>query len=298
MNLKLRVIAAGSIACLVLGGCSSQSSDEAALDYPTESPSESQSEQVESSQPTPATSPSPSTPTSYWDILVGTDVTTKELCESYQKVINQYEGSSSKRNSAMKGKLKDAYIASSFKKGKSWLTADFSSDMESDIQSAVVAGLNSLSNGRANEIPDTATYATDSLQLCGLSDRLSKVRQSVKKAEDTAGKIVAKAATRPWYSKGYSEYSDGLAYKYTTFSGGDPCGYSRCRYGKVTVESRDGCFRGLYGEMNFYDNSGNVRDWDIESVPVLYPGKKVTLSFKSYSLYGSGTIQLTSLSCY
>ena len=198
----------------------------------------------------------------------------------------------------MKGKLKDAYIASSFKKGKSWLTADFSSDMESDIQSAVVAGLNSLSNGRANEIPDTATYATDSLQLCGLSDRLSKVRQSVKKAEDTAGKIVAKAATRPWYSKGYSEYSDGLAYKYTTFSGGDPCGYSRCRYGKVTVESRDGCFRGLYGEMNFYDNSGNVRDWDIESVPVLYPGKKVTLSFKSYSLYGSGTIQLTSLSCY
>lgn len=291
MKMKFGVIISGLCACLAFTGCSGE---------PVEAPAESlqPSTLTSSASPISSASPSPTGPTSYWDILVGTDVTTEEVCDSYEKLINKYEVTSSKRNAAMKGKLKDAYLASSFRKGKNWLTADFVGELNSDIERAVASALDSVSGGRAADLSDMGSYEADSMQLCGFSGRLAKVRMSVSKVYETAGKIVAKAKMKPWYSKGYMEYSDGLAIKYTTFSGGDPCGYSSCRYGKVTVQSRDGCLRGLYGEMNFLDSNGTIRDWDIDSVSVIYPGQKATLTFISYSNYGSGKIQLTSLSCY
>lgn len=294
--MKLRMVLAGSLVVVIVAGCSNSPSDQAAPSEPAASAGEDQNVNEPSPKPTP--SPEPSGPTSYWDILVGADLTTKDVCDSYQKIIAKYETASGKRNSAMKGKFKDAYAASGFKKGKSWLTADFTDEFDTEIQAAVVKALNSVSGGKAGEVADITPYKTDSVQLCGLSDRLAKAQSSVKKAQDTATKIVAKAATRPWYAKGYSEYSDGLAYKYTTFSGGDPCGWSRCSFGKVTVQSRDGCYGGLYGEMNFLDSNDNIRDWDIDSVPAIYPGEKATLDFISYSFLGSGTIRLVSLSCY
>lgn len=76
------------------------------------------------------------------------------------------------------------------------------------------------------------------------------------------------------------------------------CGYSRCTFAKVTVQSRDGCYSGLYGELNFMDDNDNIRDWDIDSVPGLYPGEKATLDFITYSFLGSSAVRLISLSCY
>lgn len=88
------------------------------------------------------------------------------------------------------------------------------------MDAIVSASLDLISNDRASEISDLGPFKSDSLQLCGLSDRYSEVEKSVTRAQSTASEIVAKAATKPWFSKGYSEYSAGLAFKYTTFSEG------------------------------------------------------------------------------
>lgn len=66
----------------------------------------------------------------------------------------------------------------------------------------------------------------------------------------------------------------------------------------MTVQSRDGCYSGIYGELNFMDDNGNIRDWDIDSALAIYPGEKATLNFITYSFFGSSTVRLISLSCY
>lgn len=213
--MKLQFIIAGLTVCIVLSGCSGASTEQSA-------PSVSSQATIEEQTPaTPTPTPEPSTPNSYWDILVGTGATNQEVCDSYDDVISKFETAAGKRNADMKGKLKDAYIASSFRKGKSWLTSDFSDEFEGEVDAAVLAALNLVSGDRASEISDLSAYKSDSFQLCSLSERYSKVESSVAKAQGTASDIVMKAATKPWYSKGYREYSDGLAYKYTTFSGVD-----------------------------------------------------------------------------
>jgi len=291
------VVAIILVAVFIVSGCTSSSTDS------TESaPSQESSEQPKGASPSPEpTSPQHTevvAPTSYWDIVEGFDATTPVICDNYEEVIAKYEAAAEKRINAMRGKLKDAYVASSFKRGKGWLKDDFNDYLETAIQRTAVKALNSISGGRAEELADLVAYRGDSLQLCRLADRYTSTKLSVNKAQGSAEKVVAKAATRPWYSKGYSEYTDGLAYKYTTFSGGDPCGYSECRYAKVTVESRDGCYSGLFGEVNFLDDSGNTRDWDIDSVNAIYPDDRETLVFISYSVRGPGKVQLRSLSCY
>ena len=281
---------------LVVTGCSKATSDSGSED----SADSSSAGEKESAAPEvdPVPSPTATSPTSYWDILIGANATTPEVCASYDKVITRYENSAVKRINSMKGKLKNAYVASSYKRGKDWMRSDFPNYWDIAIQGAATRSLNSISGNRASELENLDAYISDSLQLCGFTDRYASTGRNVTKAQGTAERILAKAATKPWYSKGYREYSDGLAYKYTTFSGGDPCGYSACRFAKVTVESRDGCFSGLFGEMNFYDNSDTIRDWDIESVSTLYPGDRATLEFVSYTDRSSGYVRLTSLTCY
>lgn len=99
-----------------------------------------------------------------------------------------------------------------------------------------------------------------------------------------------------WAPKGFTQYDDSLAFKYTTNAGAWPC--EDCNFWKVTVVANVDCPGGVYAELNMMDSSDTVVDWTNDTVSYLAAGKKAILKFEHYPYDSSiKTGQLTKLSC-
>lgn len=99
-----------------------------------------------------------------------------------------------------------------------------------------------------------------------------------------------------WIPAGYESLNNdnSVAGKWNT--SGDPCGYSKCRFVKLTAISKDGCPGGLFITVNFLDGDAVVDD-SIDSISSLRPMQKVKMEFKTYE--NSGTkYQLAEVNCY
>jgi hypothetical protein len=78
---------------------------------------------------------------------------------------------------------------------------------------------------------------------------------------------------KPWFPKGFQEYQDGIAFKWSTGS----CDYGRCNH--AVFISRDGCPRSLYVEVNGFDSSETQVDYTNDTTSSLAPMKQAKLEF-------------------
>jgi hypothetical protein len=97
-----------------------------------------------------------------------------------------------------------------------------------------------------------------------------------------------------WVPDGYYAWTDdkSVAYKWINGAGND-C-YD-CRYWTLEVVSKNGCYDGLYGEMNIEKN-GIVVSYSNDTLNYLGPYQPGRLSFETY-IEGSITGDLTELNC-
>ena len=229
--------------------------------------------------------PAPTKPpaaVTYEDIIVG-DTTTSEICGTYSELIEKNDGVISRRTKFL---------------DKEWNPYKAASYVESQWEKVATTALNSVSGGQAGQVESIEGYLDASLKKCELQEQHQDQKKSLSIIKNRQSKVVSAAASKPWYPKGFKEWrqDSNMAYKYANNKGGDPCGYSSCRYGKYEVISEDGCPSGVYAEMNFMDAGGTVRDWSNDTVSYLAPMQKALLTFVSYSAPG-GKIMLTELNC-
>ena len=96
-----------------------------------------------------------------------------------------------------------------------------------------------------------------------------------------------------WVPSGFNAWSDDKTVAWKWVDANNDC-YS-CRYWTVEVISKNGCYNGLYGEMNIERNNVVV-SYTNDSLSYLSPMQKGRLSFETY-LEGSIQGSLTELNC-
>lgn len=259
------------------------------------SPADAESAGASSSPSLDAPSPSP---TGFIDVVASGQLTNKEICSAYKTSLVTFQNAADKRVRDADRKVKDSYDAAKFRKYNPWVKVDHEAKLRESLTALATDALNEVSNGQAGMVNDLDAYLDASIEACGLSAARSKAEASVREATSTGQSIVTKANNKPWYPKGYKEWigDDNVAIKYT-LAGGDPCGYSSCRYGKIYIVTQYGCPSGVYASANFSDSGGTVFDWDNDSLPSLGPGKRGLLEFKTYSSNRSGSYQVVEISC-
>jgi len=280
---------------LVLTSCtsadttSSQSNDEASADAQTDesvSPSKEPSEDL---------SPSPITPepTTYADVVIGS-VTTAEICETYSALLDQYGEIVAKRTKSLKGKVKDPYKAANFAKKNGWIYRDLTVGFEKDVNASATDALNTVSDGKAGTVESIEPYLNESMQACGLDEQFATVKSDISGIDKQQASVVTSAGNKPWYPKSYNSYGANLAWKWTDES----CGFSSGYCWTMRVKTKDGCYGGLYAEINIEKN-GTVIDFSNDSLGSLAAGKKAKLEFIHFDR-GAGTLSgnLAELNCY
>ena len=99
-----------------------------------------------------------------------------------------------------------------------------------------------------------------------------------------------------WVPDGYYAWTDdkSVAYKWVNGAGND-C--YECRYWTLEVISKNGCYDGIYGELNIQNKStGVVISYANDSLNYLGPLQAGRLTFETY-IDGSITGDLTELNC-
>lgn len=243
-------------------------------------------------------SASPSESAGYEVLIVGGKITTAEICNTYTDILTKFTNRSKAQIKSGSKYVDDPYTAAKYVRNVAWVDADSEENLSELVDKAATSALNVVTDGQAGQVSDLAPYVEDSMDACGLTFQFSTAKGKATTVNELAADLYTEADNKPWYPKGFEEWNldSNMAYKYAINKGGDPCGYSACRYGKYEVISQDGCPSGIYAEMNFMDAGGTVVDWSNDTVSYLEPMQKALLTFVSYSAPG-GTIRLTEINC-
>ena len=296
----LSVLALALAGALALSACSSDSTDGgdapevAASAEPSEPTVEPSVEASEQPAPDPTTEePVEEKPLTYEDLVMG-NLSTAEICASYQTLIDKYDAVISKRTKSLDGKAEDPYKAASFKRKNAWVLDDLSTTYEEDWQTTGTFALNVVSDGQAGQLESVNEYLEASLASCGLDDAYRQQSAQVKTIDSKQSAVVTAANSKPWYPKGYEEWVDGVAFKYNASATRNSylCGWA------YNVKCRDGCPSGLYVEVNFNDSNGTIVDYGNDYIARLMPGEKALVQLRVGSRCGNvDSFTVTEVNC-
>ncbi len=229
---------------------------------------------VDASDPVPTKPPAAVT---YEDMIVG-DITTSEICGTYSKLVEKYDGVISRRTKYL-DKNWDPYKAAAYVNKNDWVTDNPLAKFESTWEQTATIALNSVSDGQAGQVESIDGYLDASLKECQLQEAHLDQNKSLSIIKSSQSKVVSAADRKPWYPKDYEERIPGLAFKPAKFSIDGGYGSYYWRY---YVVAKDGCPNGLYLEVNITDNSDRVIDWTNESIQSLAPMQEARVVFKTY----------------
>jgi hypothetical protein len=288
---------------ILLTACTSSASQEAQRAEATanSSPQASSAPEATSEASSPPETPSPSseptpTATSYRDVLVDGKVTSAAICNEYDGKIRKYQAAANGRITNAKGRYSDAWEAAAYRRTHPWVKDPLAKKFNQSMQASATRALNSLSDGQAGTVTDLVQYLTDSLEACGLTKAHAKAKSAVTQSVAVGASIRTKANNKPWYPKGYDEYflDNNVAWKWTDES----CGYSSGYCWTMRIKTRNGCYGGLYAEINIKKN-GLVLDYSNDTLGSLGAGQTAKMEFVHFDS-GAGTLtgSLNEINCY
>lgn len=278
------VIAASVLLAACSGGANSGSSS-----------AENATSQAPTTAASTAASASASAPAGYEALIADGKVTTAKICDTYTDVLTKFIANANAQLKSGNKYVDDPYTAAKYINNVAWVDSDSKERLDSAVDKAATSALNVVTDGQAGNVTDLAPYIADSMEACGLTTQYSTAQGKASEVNELAADLAAEAENKPWYPRGYSEYSgdDSLAWKWID---ADADCFSRCQFNHIMVVSRDGCSEGLYAEVNFLRND-TVIDWTNDSVPALRVGGKAQLEFISYEGNADET-QLAELNCH
>lgn len=249
-----------------------------------------------SGQPVPGVSPSatpiPTGPVAFEYLLVDGTYTNAKICDAYVAKISSYTRAANGRIASGADDAQGPYEAAAYRRSHSWVKDDLADRFDASIRATARKALDSVTGNRSREVGSIDPYLQDSIESCGLDSALAKARTQSRKADALGDRIVRQARLKPWYPKGYRSLGDELAY---TWVGSPNCDYyTRCS--EAYFVAKDGCYGGLYVEVNFYDG-GTIVDWTNDVASSLPARSRAKLKFSSYSSNANST-RISDWSCY
>lgn len=231
-------------------------------------------------------------------------------CSQLKKIATNTEGNKKwkARIKSAKKASKNPYSAHSYAKKRSWTDSPGTAltNWETKWNKAISSTyeqvltdpeLDSSQSSQAKLLYATfqGAFEDELLDVCNLSKKHAATRTLLSKVSTAGAQVVAVAATKPWYPKGYSPLGSELAINWV--ERGHDC-YS-CYQWDAKVVSQYGCPTSLYIEMNIETSGGTVVDWTNDVVSSLAPGQKANMRFQSYlDGYGTLSASITDYSCY
>jgi len=247
---------------------------------------------IEASSAASASTPAP---VGYEVLIVDGKITTAKICEVYTTFLTKYVSDANALLKSGSKAVNDPYAASNYIEKASWANGDASEKFAAAMSKSAAAALNIVSDGQAGTVGSLDAYLADSIDACGLTTAYTTAKTKAGALATLVADLNAEAENVPWYPKGYDDYSsdESLAWKWTDES----CGYSSGYCWTMRVISRDGCYSGLYGEINIEQNDV-VIDYTNDVIGSLGAGKTAKLSFVHFDS-GQGTLSavLTELNC-
>jgi hypothetical protein len=134
--------------------------------------------------------------------------------------------------------------------------------------------------------PDNPNFGLTKAQV-----RKKEAREAAARREAQRRAREAEARRNAW-KKGYTEYSDGIAYKWDN----SVCDSSYFGCWGMRVVTRDGC-DSLYVELQVQDSAGNAVDYTNATASHLTPGQVALLDFTDTSDSGD-TARIAEINCY
>jgi hypothetical protein len=180
---------------------------------------------------------------------------------------------------------------------------DYAPGYKRAVETTAKVGLNALyrESDRENIAPESQLIRWEkqwfdhALETCGARAQYEGNLSLLTESDREFDRIRTMAANAPWYPEEFSEFSENLAYRWSTSEGGWPC--NSCSFWKITVITKTGCPSGLYGEINILQG-GVVVDWTNDLISYLGSGDTAQLTFTRYPYRSNFQGQLTELSCY
>jgi hypothetical protein len=120
----------------------------------------------------------------------------------------------------------------------------------------------------------------------------AKKEQEAKERREAARRAREAEARRNAWKNGYTEYTDGLAFKWDN----SVCDSSYNNCWGMRVVTRDGC-GSLYVELQIQDTAGNAVDWTNDTASALGPGQVALLDFPNLTDTGQ-TARIAEMTCY
>ena len=168
----------------------------------------------------------------------------------------------------------------------------FSSGLEALMKSVDIRGIDD-SNRASLQKRWKVDYSTDVSQRCAFTEKRRDAVNSLTKYDDAVSAARSVIQNVPWFPKGFKEFSDEVAYKWSKRK--DRC-FSRCSYWAVDVITKRGCDN-LYVQLSILDSGGNNIGWTNDTATSVKAGQIAKLMLTTYeSGVASGSID--EIRCY
>ena len=227
----------------------------------------------------------------YDEIIVG-DATTDAICGTYSELIEKNDGVITRRTKYL-DKDWNPYKAAAYVDKNDWVNDDPVAKFESQWEKVATAALNSVSGGQADQVESIEGYLDASLKECQLQEQHQDQNKSLSIIKRSQSGVVRAADRKPWYPKGYSQWSgQDLAYKYEKNGCDNNYGYCWA----YTVISQLGCPSGVYVEGNVLENDIIV-GYTNDSLGSLPSNTKAKMQLQQFGGSGSRSLQLTEMNC-
>lgn len=244
---------------------------------------------------------------SYKDFLlagVSVDTVWAPSCTSIKKIILTKEKKYLALITSGKKFSQDPYSAKELTQKVSWWNSStpFTEDTENEIREIVARtytkfmsaeGLEAAKSDGRQSMSDEIDR--DVIASCDLAASLTKVQSKATILASLRSSLQYSASNIPWYPKGYSEFEDGIAYRWLS-SGQFSCSYSSGSCWGMSVRSELGC-NSLYVEITIMDSQGNNIGYTNDTTSGLRAGQSAKMVFDSFEDNAS-TARLAKVSCY
>ena len=190
--------------------------------------------------------------------------------------------------------MNDAFESADYLKKIDWEAFKHKEDAIEQQLSITTPAL--LSNSTVTPTDDQAEeFLQDTITACGFEDDAQKLTKEAIRLDTRLQSMQLKANNLPWYPKGFSTYSDTIAYRWLE-RGEFSCSYGDHCWGMLVV-AKNGCPSSLYAEITILDSAGSNIGFTNDTTSGLGQGQQAKLIFEDFTP-GAQKARLSEISCY
>ena len=217
-------------------------------------------------------------------------------CSRYKAVIDRWNGQATVDLAASGGVTNDPFAAADYRDRTTWLlTTDHASRLQVQVRAISTRRLRGLVRSRHLTPKMIGRFTADALFVCKELAAYKNTLGLVRSLDARAVEIVTEADLKPWYPKGFNEFSDGIAWRWQSNPSCDT-GLGAACWG-IDLVVRDGCPTSVYAEVNISNTAGTAVDYSNDTLGGLESGQTGQVTFESFDS-GAHTVRLSDISCY